>query len=127
MKSTIAEARDEDQLKSTRSGSQAAWISMLLGAGSKIIASTITYPYQVVKSRLQQRQTTVSPILSSEVTITSRGYHSTWDCMLSMYRQDGLRSFYRGIVPNAIKVAPGAAVTFLVYEECLKILKSMSR
>ena len=28
---------------------------MIMGGGAKIIASTVTYPYQVIKSRLQQR------------------------------------------------------------------------
>lgn len=28
---------------------------MTMGGAAKIIASTVTYPYQVIKSRLQQR------------------------------------------------------------------------
>lgn len=37
-------------------------------------------------------------------------------------RREGLKGFFRGLVANCIKVAPSAAVTFLVYEETLKLL-----
>ena len=35
-------------------------LSDLMGAAAKIFASTLTYPYQVIKSRLQQRDPIVS-------------------------------------------------------------------
>lgn len=124
MKSALVEESESNQR-----ASQSAWVSMLLGGGSKIIASTITYPYQVIKSRLQQRQTLSTAMSASpnDAVIISQGYRNTWDCIASMYRQDGIRSYFRGIVPNAIKVAPGAAVTFVVYEECLKAFKLISK
>ena len=39
-------------------------------------------------------------------------------------RNEGVLGFFRGVFPNALKVAPAAALTFLVYEECLKFLTS---
>jgi solute carrier family 25 (mitochondrial citrate transporter), member 1 len=33
-----------------------------------------------------------------------------------MWRQEGVRSFYKGITPRVMRVAPGQAVTFTVYE-----------
>jgi hypothetical protein len=33
-----------------------------------------------------------------------------------------LPGFFRGVVPNALKVAPSAALTFLVYEEAMKAM-----
>ena len=35
---------------------QPSFLSMITGSTSKILASTVTYPYQVIKSRLQQRE-----------------------------------------------------------------------
>ncbi|RYH09864.1 solute carrier family 25 protein [archaeon] len=92
---------------------QPAWVSLLLGGGSKIIASTVTYPYQVIKSRLQQRQDS-----------HSTRYRGTVDCIRRIWRSDGWMGFFRGCIPNALKVAPGSALTFVVYEECMKMFKS---
>mmetsp|Transcript_17640 Transcript_17640/g.15917 ORF Transcript_17640/g.15917 Transcript_17640/m.15917 type:complete len:190 (+) Transcript_17640:452-1021(+) len=104
------------------SSNQSALESMTLGAISKIIASTITYPYQVIKSRLQQRQ-----IITSDDNIITNKYNNTFDCIVKMYRKEGIFSFFRGVIPNSLKVAPNAAITFLVYEETMKLLKSIHK
>lgn len=33
-----------------------------------------------------------------------------------MHRQEGIHAFYKGITPRVMRVAPGQAVTFTVYE-----------
>lgn len=85
---------------------------LILGGISKIIASTTTYPYQVIKSRLMQRG--VNGVYK---------YKGTLDCIVSVWRENGVRGFFRGLAPNLIKVAPGSALTFVVYEETLKYLR----
>jgi solute carrier family 25 phosphate transporter 23/24/25/41 len=30
---------------------------------------------------------------------------------------EGLRGFYKGLVPNLLKVVPAASITYLVYED----------
>jgi len=91
---------------------QPAWVSVLLGGTSKIVASTATYPYQVMKSRLQQR--------GIEGTYV---YSSSFDCVRHTWKLEGARGFFRGLIPNVMKVTPSAALTFVVYEETLKLLK----
>jgi solute carrier family 25 folate transporter 32 len=141
---------------------QPAAVSMFTGAAAKILASTMTYPYQVIRSRLQQRDgangssTAVSSSSSSSGSgsgggsgssssssssthsssgssgIRSSGgaissepkYTGTLDCAVKIWRNEGVSGFFRGVIPNAIKVAPAAALTFVVYEECLKFLIS---
>jgi solute carrier family 25 citrate transporter 1 len=40
-----------------------------------------------------------------------------------MWKQEGSRSFYKGITPRIMRVAPGQAVTFTVYEYLKEILE----
>jgi solute carrier family 25 folate transporter 32 len=89
---------------------QPGWVSFVTGGASKIVATLATYPYQVVKSRLQQQGA------------NSLKYDSTMASLRLMWANEGLRGFFRGVVPNCLKVAPSAALTFLVYEEMMKQL-----
>jgi solute carrier family 25 (mitochondrial citrate transporter), member 1 len=36
--------------------------------------------------------------------------------MRILHRQEGFHAFYKGITPRIMRVAPGQAVTFTVYE-----------
>jgi solute carrier family 25 (mitochondrial folate transporter), member 32 len=94
------------------SSEQAASASIILGGTSKIVASCITYPYQVIKSRIQQRG------VGSQYF-----YTGVVDCVTKTWKQEGVRGFFRGLIPNAMKVAPSSALTFVVYEEVLKLQK----
>ena len=60
---------------------QPAWVSALIGGSSKIIASTVTYPYQLVKSKLQQRDG-----VNATTQLTERRYTGTWDCVQKVWR-----------------------------------------
>jgi len=85
----------------------------VLGASSKLFAVFLTYPYQVIRSRLQQRP-------SKEGFFK---YRNTWHAFEDAIRYEGLRGLYKGIVPNLLRVVPSSSVTFLVYESVLKFLK----
>ena len=111
--------------------------SMIIGGLSKILASTITYPYQVIKSRIQQRDLLPSSSSSSSSSSSVSSliinkndeiirYNGTIDCIIKTWKNEGIRGFFRGVVPNALKVAPSAALTFVVYEETLKFVKLLN-
>jgi solute carrier family 25 folate transporter 32 len=79
------------------------YISM--AACSKVFATVCTYPYQVVKSRMQTEQ----KILAGE-------YSSVSSTIKSIYRNERMGGFYKGMGVNLIRVLPGTCITFAVYE-----------
>ncbi|XP_071854011.1 solute carrier family 25 member 32-like isoform X2 [Apostichopus japonicus] len=71
-------------------------------AVSKMFAVVTTYPYQVVRSRLQDQHSQ---------------YRGVWDTIVKTFRYEGLPGFYKGMVPNLLRVTPACCITFLVYEK----------
>ena len=43
-------------------------------------------------------------------------YRNSFHAVLTIYRTEGLGGFYKGIIPNLLKVAPLVAITFITYE-----------
>ncbi|CAJ1942467.1 unnamed protein product [Sphenostylis stenocarpa] len=89
----------------------------VLGATSKLAAILLTYPFQVMRSRLQQRP-------------GGDGvprYMDTWHVVKETARFEGVRGFYKGITANLLKNAPASSITFIVYENVIKLLKPTRR
>lgn len=42
-----------------------------------------------------------------------------------MWKQEGVRSFYKGITPRVLRVAPGQAIVFAVYERVSRMIEVM--
>lgn len=84
----------------------------ILGASSKLFAVVATYPWQVIRSRLQQRPNDHG---------VSR-YVNTWHSFQLILRYEGFRGLYKGIFPNLLRVVPSSSLTFLVYESVMKYL-----
>jgi len=86
------------------------------------VASTITYPLQVVKSRMQQPSNSIDLTSAGDVRVVKRDYAGLVSTIQKVWKQEGVTGFFKGAVPNAMRVAPSAAVTFLVYESVMEIL-----
>ena len=84
----------------------------------------MTYPYQVVKSRLQQREALPLPEQIARGRKTKAKYTGTIDCLRKIYVNEGLIGYFKGAVPNILRVAPSAALTLVIYEEALKAITS---
>ncbi|XP_063911758.1 solute carrier family 25 member 32-like [Zophobas morio] len=68
---------------------------------SKLVAAGATYPYQVVRARLQNQH---------------YSYTGTLDCISQTWRYEGWRGFYKGLGTNLLRVTPATMITFLTYE-----------
>lgn len=98
---------------------ESSFLPALTGGTSKVIASLITYPYQLIKSRLQQRS-----VFNDATQTMMPKYSGVIDCATKILRYEGPWAFFKGCLPNVLKVAPSAAVTFFVYEQSLKVFKN---
>ncbi|CAI5740963.1 unnamed protein product [Peronospora destructor] len=87
--------------------------TLMMGAVAQSIASTVTYPYQVIKARLQQG----GPFADK--------YTGTWDCTMKIIRHEGYRGLFKGLSANILKVMPTGAIIFAAYEQIQNIMKTM--
>jgi solute carrier family 25 folate transporter 32 len=105
-----------------RMESSIGYLSM--GAISKMVASTVTYPLQVMKSRMQQPASSIELTHAGDVRVVNRNYYTSVLATVSkIWQQEGIVGFFKGAIPNAVRVAPSAAVTFVVYETVMDMLK----
>jgi hypothetical protein len=96
---------------------------LTMGAISKFVASTATYPLQVIKSRLQQRSQSVEVSeITGEIVVMKREYSGLVDCTTKIWKNEGIYGFFKGCITNALRVAPSAAVTFVTYEFVMDML-----
>ncbi|CZT46238.1 probable FAD carrier protein FLX1 [Rhynchosporium secalis] len=78
--------------------------TLIISSSAKIFAGTVTYPYQVIRSRLQTYH--------SE-KLYGKGISGVG---IKIWRDEGVRGFYRGLGTNVFRVLPATWATFLVYE-----------
>lgn len=86
---------------------------LVCGALAGCCAQTITYPFDVLRRRMQV--TSMSGI--------NYKYSSTFDAIRQMIKLEGILGLYRGLVPNYLKVAPAIGVSFWSYEMAKDFLK----
>ncbi|KAG6917111.1 hypothetical protein DXG01_003931 [Tephrocybe rancida] len=86
------------------------WLGMLGSAGTaKCIASLITYPHEVLRTRLRQ------PSVNGVVRYT--GLVQTLRLVIA---EEGARSLYGGLSAHLMRVVPNAAVMYSIYEGILR-------
>ncbi|CAK8680012.1 unnamed protein product [Clavelina lepadiformis] len=79
---------------------------LLIGLGAGSIASVINIPYDVAKSRIQGPQ----PVPGQTKYF---GAHHT---MLIIYKEEGFRALYKGLVPKLLRLGPSGAIMMFVYD-----------
>ncbi|GAV56792.1 Mito_carr domain-containing protein [Cephalotus follicularis] len=84
----------------------------LLGALAKLGATLVTYPLNVVKSRLQAKQVTTGD--------KRHHYKGTLDAIMKMIHFEGFSGFYKGMSTKIVQSVLAAAVLFMIKEELVR-------
>ncbi|CAG8750142.1 5107_t:CDS:2 [Cetraspora pellucida] len=111
LKSKLSERRKREQFISGESV-QPFYLRMfdnLLAAGlSKFVAACISYPHEVIRTRM--RQLPADGVLK---------YTGIVQCFKTILREEGISAFYGGMTAHMMRVVPNAAIMFFCYESIL--------
>ncbi|EKD02911.1 peroxisomal membrane protein [Trichosporon asahii var. asahii CBS 8904] len=91
-------------------GSLTDWDFFILGALSKLVATGVTYPYLVVKSRLQA---------------ATHKYKSSITAVIQILKTEGISGLYAGIGPKLLQSALTAAFMFVAQRRIFELVKSL--
>jgi len=90
-----------------------SWQTSIIGLISGAMGPFSNAPIDTIKTRLQKTPAQPGDTAMGRIVNISR----------DMWKQEGARSFYKGITPRVMRVAPGQAVTFTVYEYLKGVLE----
>ena len=103
-----------DKLGTERGGSNLpGWQTSLIGLISGAVGPFSNAPIDTIKTRLQKTPAEEGQSAVNRIMTIGR----------DMFKQEGPSAFYKGITPRVMRVAPGQAVTFTVYEYLKSVLE----
>ncbi|KIW50179.1 hypothetical protein PV05_11793 [Exophiala xenobiotica] len=90
-------------------------------AGAKGVAAAITYPHEVVRTRLRQ-----APTMTTETGKVTVKYTGLVQCFRLVAKEEGVAGLYGGMTPHLLRAVPSAAIMFGTYEVILRLFGTTS-
>ncbi|NWZ31393.1 TPC protein, partial [Asarcornis scutulata] len=86
--------------------------NLVCGSCAGIISKTLTYPFDLIKKRLQVGGFERARAAFGQV----RMYRGLLDCLRQVMREEGLGGFFKGLSPSLLKAAVSTGLVFFSYE-----------
>ena len=103
----------KESSKKERSLLEAFFRQMFAGGGAGAISRTLTAPVERVKVVLQVQAVSKVP--------ESQKFKGIVDCFIGIYRQQGIRGYWRGNGVNVLRIIPNSAIKFATYDHYKKL------
>lgn len=90
---------------------------LMCGAVSSISGQIFSYPFAVIRTRLQSQ---------GMPGIKGPKYDGMRDCIRKISKNEGVKGFYKGILPNFMKTVPAISISYVVFENTKRALTQQS-
>lgn len=98
-------------------GNLPSWQTLIIGGVSGAMGPLSNAPIDTIKTRIQR-----APNPAGQT-----GWTRFKNVTRDLIQKEGVGAFYKGITPRVMRVGPGQAVTFTVYEYVIKLLEPFDK
>ncbi|ODV62494.1 mitochondrial carrier [Ascoidea rubescens DSM 1968] len=87
---------------------------LIAGGVGGIMGTTVSTPFDVVKSRVQSQPHTPGLPLK---------YIWNWQSVILIHKQEGFNALFKGYAPKLLRYAPGGGILLVVFSECMDFFR----